>query len=495
MAFPSGEPNRREGIILYFSRRVVVWAAFAVVTTATLHAQPTIDHAGLNCMRPGQFVVVLSGIDPEDDVQTAKVYFRSSLYRDFYYVEMAHQDGRYVGILPQPSDETPQVIYYVEALDSAFNTARSREYDADVRSRCRQESAAAYFPGGGAGIIVGATASGGASIPPGFTAAGIVGTVTAAGLASGVGGGIGAGTAVAVGVGAAAAAGAGVAVLAAGGDEPTTTSSVVAGVPTSSIATTSTIPAGSTSSTTAPGPGPSSSTTTIPGVPTTTTTTAASTSTSTAPAAPLDASCFTVAVLGECKVRVDATCVALPVDRYEWILDLNDRWKKAEFPDGPAALTHTWGADDCGAGESIRFRLKAHRAGETSTAHKNVFVPGDDLRAPPAGELSVRLRTHLNLPGRATGRVFVNAIPVRVIDNAAPVEMRARSRRGENTLVGVVATASGQPGTWRFALEPIVPGSLRVVSGNLLTQTPDGVVFRLAGQVGERVELTFVLRE
>jgi hypothetical protein len=142
-------------------------------------------------MRPGEFVVVLSGIDPEDDVQTAKVYFRSSLYRDFYYVEMAYQEGRYVGILPQPSDETPKVIYYVEALDSAFNTARSREYDAEVRGRCRQESAAAYFPGGDAGITVGAIVSGGAPIPPGFTAAGIVGTVAATGLVSGVGGGDG----------------------------------------------------------------------------------------------------------------------------------------------------------------------------------------------------------------------------------------------------------------------------------------------------------------
>ena len=438
-------------------------------------------------MRPGEFVVVLSGIDPEDDVQTAKVYFRSSLYRDFYYVEMAYQEGRYVGILPQPSDETLKVIYYVEALDSSFNTARSPEYDAEVRGRCRQESAAAFFPGGDAGITVGATVSGGASIPPGFTAAGIVGTVSATGLVSGVGGGIGAGTAVAVGVAAAAAAGAGAAVLTTRGDEAMT-SSVVAAVPTSSVVTTSTIPSGSTSSTTAPGP----TTTTVGGGGSTTTVA----STSTAPAAVLDASCFTVAVLGKCKVRVDATCVALPVDRYEWILDLNSRWRKVEFPDGPVTVTHTWGAGECGGGgETIRFRLKVRRGDESSTAHKNLFVPGDGLRATPADALFLRLRTRLSLPGLSTGRVFVNTIPVRVIDNAAPVEMRARSRRGNNTLVAVVATASGQPGTWRFALDPIVPGSLRIVSGDILTQTPDSVVFRLAGHVGERVELTFVLRE
>jgi len=141
------------------------------------------------------------------------------------------------------------------------------------------------------------------------------------------------------------------------------------------------------------------------------------------------------------------------------------------------------------------FGLKARRGDESSTAHENLFVPGDGLRATPANALFLRLRTRLSLPGLSTGRVFVNTIPVRVIDSAAPVEMRARSRRGNNTLVAVVATASGQPGTWRFALEPIVPGSLRIVSGDILTQTPDSVVFRLAGHVGERVELTFVLRE
>ena len=467
-------------------RRVVVWAVFAVVATATVHAQPTIDHSGLNCMRPGEFVVVLSGIDPGDDVQTAKVYFRSSLYRDFYYVEMTHQDDRYVGILPQPSAETLQIIYYVEALDSAFNIARSQEYDADVRGRCRQEPAAPYFPDGAPGITVGAMEAGASSIPPGFAAAGIVGTITAAGITSGVGGGIGAGTVVAVG--AAVAAGAGAGVLRAGGDD-TTTSSVVAGTPTSSAATTSTIPAGSTSSTTGPTT-TSAPTTTVPG---TTTTIPASTTTT---AAALDASCFTVAVLGACRVRVDARCVALPVDRYEWILDLNNRFKKTEFPDGPATLAHSWTPDDCDAdGETLRFRLKVHRAGLTVTALKNLFVPGDGLRAFPADDLSVRLRTHLALPGRATGRVSVNATPARVIDNAAPVEMRVPGRRGTNTLTASVVATSGEPGTWRFALDPIVPGSLRIVSGHVLTREPDGVVFRLAGHVGERVELTFVLRE
>ena len=89
----------------------------------------------------------------------------------------------------------------------------------------------------------------------------------------------------------------------------------------------------------------------------------------------------------------------------------------------------------------------------------------------------------------------MNATRCRLVDNVSPVEMRVPGRRGTNTLTAFVVATSGEPGTWRFALDPIVPGSVRIVSGNVLTREPDGVVFRLAGHVGERVEITFVLRE
>lgn len=444
-------------------------------------------------MRPGRFVVVLSGIDPEDDIQTAKVYFRSRLYREFYYVEMTYRDGEFVAILPQPTDETPAVVYYLEALDSAYNTARTPEYEAEVQSRCRQEPAAAYFPGGDPGITVGATSAGASAFPPGFAAAGIVGTITAAGAAAGAGGGIGAGTAVAVGAAAAAGAGAGVAVLSSGGDETTTTAATVGGGPPTTVPVTTTIPMTSSSTTTPQAP---TTTPEDPGSPTTTTAPPTTAPPTTTAGPPLDASCFTVAVVGACRVRVDASCVNLPIDRYEWTLDLTNRWDRIELLDGPRTLEHAWTPDECEQDETLRFRLKVRRGEASSTSHKDVFVPGGStLAATRAAPTRVRLATSLAGPDSLRGRIFVNETLIRAVDSSAPVELSVRGRRGANTLTGMVDSASGQAGTWRFALDPVVPGSLRVVAGNVVAVEPNAVVFRVSGHVGERLELTFVPRE
>ena len=54
-----------------------------VACARALAAEPTIVHAGLECIAPGRFAVVLSGIDPESEVQAAKVYFRSALLSGF----------------------------------------------------------------------------------------------------------------------------------------------------------------------------------------------------------------------------------------------------------------------------------------------------------------------------------------------------------------------------------------------------------------------------
>lgn len=193
---------------------------------------------------------------------------------------------------------------------------------------------------------------------------------------------------------------------------------------------------------------------------------------------------------------MDATCVVLPVDQYEWTLDLTDRWKKEEFPDAPASFEHTWSPADCGDDENIRFKLKVRRDLEADTVEKNFFVPGSAaLETAPGAPVRIDVGTHLATGGSSRGSIVVNDAPIRVIDNTAPVRMNVRGRRGKNTITGVVVAGAGEPGTWRFALETIVPGSLDVVSGNVLAREPGAVVFRLSGHAGERVELTFVPRE
>ena len=69
---------------------------------------------------------------------TAKVYFRSDKYPEFYYVVMTLNDPaeHFLAILPKPGPETERVIYYVEAVDRTFSGARTVEYDPKIEDPC-----------------------------------------------------------------------------------------------------------------------------------------------------------------------------------------------------------------------------------------------------------------------------------------------------------------------------------------------------------------------
>jgi hypothetical protein len=65
---------------------------------------------------------------------------------------------------------------------------------------------------------------------------------------------------------------------------------------------------------------------------------------------------------------------------------------------------------------------------------------------------------------------------------------------GENRVEGVLVGAA-RPGPWRFELpatDAVQPGSLRVISGDVLQLGPTSVTFRLRGTQGERIAFTFL---
>ncbi len=215
--------------------------------------EPVVQHQALECLPNNQFPQLDAAIQPGAEVQTAKVYFRSQAYPDFYYVLMKRPEAAasldlFQAILPKPSPDTARVVYYIEAVNRAYQSGRSGENTSQVSSDedCRRrDPAAAFFTGGRPGIVVGATRVGAASLPPGFQAAGIVSFISAVGAASATGGGIGTGTAALIGAGAAAAVGGAVAVGGGGGSSTTTT---VSAATTTSTTTTTVAPTTSTTS-------------------------------------------------------------------------------------------------------------------------------------------------------------------------------------------------------------------------------------------------------
>jgi hypothetical protein len=228
------------------SHRALFSAAFLLITSAGLSAAPqpptaiALDPA-IECWPHSQFAVLGAEVTPPEDVVRSRLYFRCSLYPDYWFVDLKLENGAYRGVAPQAEEACPQVHYYVEALERDFTSTRTEEQVADVApsDECRRRNpAVAWFPGDDPNIYLGSTL-GATGMAPGFKAVGIVGFISSTGATvalstGGISGGMIAGIAAAGG------AAAGLGIVAAGGDSTTTTPPVGGGPPPAT--TTSTVP-------------------------------------------------------------------------------------------------------------------------------------------------------------------------------------------------------------------------------------------------------------
>ena len=235
---PQPSPPRSRG----YSHTVLALFVIVGLRAPSIEAQtgPRILHDELRCVLSGEHLILEAFVEPTDGLTTVKAYFRANLYRQFYYVEMVPAGDVYQGVLPKPSPESTGLHYYLEAMDSSFNSARTAEYTPEVVSKetsCRERNPtpAAYLDGAGA-ITVGSTGPG-AATPSGFLSEGIAGTIPAIGRTTGGSSGLLIGGATAAG------AAVGVGILVAGGDDSaTSTTTSVTTTATTSIPPTTSIP-------------------------------------------------------------------------------------------------------------------------------------------------------------------------------------------------------------------------------------------------------------
>jgi hypothetical protein len=212
-------------------------------------AQPAPEIAldpAIECWFNSEFPILGANITPPGEVVRSRLYFRCSLYPDYYFVDLAVQNGTYHGVAPQAEENCPRVHYYVEALTRDFSSARTEERIADVASpnECRRRNpAAAWFTGQNPNITLGSTVAG-PQMAPGFKSIGIVSFLTSSGAVVAASGGISGG--VVAGIAAAGGAAVGVGFLATGSDSSTTTSAPIAVVTTTTPPTTTAPPPATT---------------------------------------------------------------------------------------------------------------------------------------------------------------------------------------------------------------------------------------------------------
>jgi hypothetical protein len=171
-------PMKRSRVGL--GRRLSVWLALgAVLTSPTVFAQsgaPQVSHDPIGCFIAGQNALVQAGIQPVASVAKARVFFRSSLGNDFFYVEMKQDATGFSARLPRPRVGSGPLVYYIEATSRDFGAGRSAEAKGVVVAKPKEcpgdLRVAAAAPGGAVAVFTAAGTAIGA--PAGFAGAAVV---------------------------------------------------------------------------------------------------------------------------------------------------------------------------------------------------------------------------------------------------------------------------------------------------------------------------------
>lgn len=138
-----------------------------------------ITHEPVGCMVAGQFPLLDAVIDQPDSVARARVYFKSSLSPEYYYVEMtrgqAEQVAQFFGKLPKPKLDATPITYYVQTMTTDFKESQTPEIQAIVvadESECPQGlKVAPVGPPGAVTVFSAGTAV--VVVPVGFATAGL----------------------------------------------------------------------------------------------------------------------------------------------------------------------------------------------------------------------------------------------------------------------------------------------------------------------------------
>ncbi len=476
--------------------------AAVLLGASPLGAQPSIEFQDVDCLPRGEFTRFLASIQPASTIRTAKIYFRSSLFPEFYFVVMnLDEAGSFEAVLPIPAAETSKVVYYFEAVDVSFQIARSEELEVAVSGdeSCQRGPGALLYPGANPAIVVGATQVGSAAIPAGFQAAGITGFLTTTGAITAAGGG-GIGIGVAVGAVAAAAAGVGVIVVGGGAGDS-------AGVTTTAPPP---LGGGNTSSTST---AISSTTTTVIGAPATTTTGPSTSSvvTNTVPppppptttSVPALTACFESRAVGGCLVDFNSCSTPLElITGYEW--RMLGPPVPASPPPIPAFQFDFEGDPRCEGTMSFNHPVRLtvfDDLGRSASVQQNVIVlPGMTYRTDDAASASLSFQSRLlALPadGSAQGQIMVNGAVLPPSDDRSAARHEVQVGTGIVRIQAVLTTAVGPGSLWELDFstsESLVSGSLRAEAGSVVGLEERRIVFRLSGDRGETFRLRLAVR-
>ncbi|MFQ5790060.1 MAG: hypothetical protein ACE5JI_06225 [Acidobacteriota bacterium] len=91
-----------------------------------------IDHQPVFCSLPGKHPKICAYVADDGEVKRARVYFRSTRQKAFYWSEMAFDGIQYCAVLPVAKKSVRTVEYYIWAVDDSFESKRTRTFRISV---------------------------------------------------------------------------------------------------------------------------------------------------------------------------------------------------------------------------------------------------------------------------------------------------------------------------------------------------------------------------
>jgi len=150
-----------------------------------------IVHQPVGCLLAGEYPVLEAAAEDSSSVMKMRIYFKSGLGTEWYFIEMEPSEGGFRGYLPRPQVTASPIAYYIEATTATFGEARTEEYSAKVvesETECEGLRLAPVGQPVGGLMVFSATTGAAAVLPAGFAAGGLaVGAAAMAAIVAGAG--------------------------------------------------------------------------------------------------------------------------------------------------------------------------------------------------------------------------------------------------------------------------------------------------------------------
>jgi hypothetical protein len=95
---------------------------------------PVIDHQPLPCTTPEKAIALCAAISDDNQVATARIYFRRAGENFYQFVDMTFAGVSYCGTIPGPREGKMKAIeYYLQAVDDQFQPTRTSTFNMVVQ--------------------------------------------------------------------------------------------------------------------------------------------------------------------------------------------------------------------------------------------------------------------------------------------------------------------------------------------------------------------------